>query len=363
MNVPFASLDPMHKQIRAEMLEKFAEVYDKGWFIQGDECAAFDKEFAAWNDVQYAVGVATGLDALYLCLKAMGIGAGDEVIVPSNTFIATALAVSYVGAKVVLVEPDEHTYNLCGKGLEEAVTPKTKAIIPVHLYGQPAEMDEIMAVARKHNLKVIEDCAQAHGALYKGKKVGTFGDVACFSFYPGKNLGALGDGGAVTTNDKALADAVRSLGNYGSTVKYHHKYLGTNSRLDEVQAGLLRIKLRHLHVYNAERDRLAKIYLENIDNPAIKLPVVGPDRTHIWHIFPIMTENRDALQKYLADRGIGTMCHYPIAIADQECYRAENLPRLPLATAIAAHELSLPMYYGMTEEELRYVIDALNSYR
>lgn len=362
MKVPFAKFDKMHSDIREEMLQKFAQIYDKGWFIQGDECAAFEKEFAEWNSADYCVGMATGLDALYLSLKALGIGVGDEVLVPSNTFIATALAVSYTGASVVLVEPDETTYNMSGKGLAEALTSKTKAVMPVHLYGQAAEMDEIMAFAKEHNLYVIEDCAQAHGALYKGRKVGTFGDVGCFSFYPGKNLGALGDGGAIITNNKELADKVRSLGNYGSTEKYHHKYLGTNSRLDEVQAGLLRIKLQHLNEYNDQRNETAQKYLAEIKNPRIKLPVIGADRTHIWHIFAVMCDDRDKFKNYLEKNGIGTVCHYPIAIADQECYEGHGLPHLPIAEYIAANELSLPMYVGMTEEEIQYVIDTVNSY-
>ncbi|MEG1932501.1 MAG: DegT/DnrJ/EryC1/StrS family aminotransferase, partial [Pygmaiobacter sp.] len=275
MKVPFATFEKMHGDIREEMLAKFAQMYDAGWFIQGTEYDAFDKEFAAYCGTKHAIGMATGLDAIYLALKAMEIGAGDEVIVPSNTFIATALAVSYVGAKVILVDPDPVTYNMCGVGLEEAVTTRTKAIIPVHLYGQPAQMDDVMAFAKKHHLRVIEDCAQAHGATYKGQKVGTFGDVGCFSFYPGKNLGALGDGGAAVTNDDELAAKIRSLGCYGSAEKYHHIYKGTNSRLDEVQAGLLRIKLRHLDEYNAERNAAAQVYLAGIKNPKIRLPVIG----------------------------------------------------------------------------------------
>lgn len=363
MKVPFSKFESMHASIREEMIDKFGQMYDKGWFIQGSECEAFEREFAAWNGADCCVGVATGLDALYLALKAMGIGAGDEVIIPSNTFIATALAVSYTGAKVVLVDPDETTYNMCGRGLEEAYTPRCKAIIAVHLYGQAAEMDEILAFARNKGLKVIEDCAQAHGATYKGKKIGTFGDVGCFSFYPGKNLGALGDAGAVITNDKELAWKIHCLGNYGSTAKYRHEYLGTNSRLDEIQAGFLRIKLRHLEAYNADRNRTAKKYLEQIHNPRIKLPQIGKDRTHIWHIFAVMCEQREELKAYLADKGITTLSHYPIAIADQKCYEQDHLPHLKLATHIAATELSLPMYYGMTDEEIQYVIDAVNMFQ
>lgn len=317
MNIPFSTFDKMHSEIRDEMIAKFTEVYDKGWFIHGSECEAFEKEYADYFGVKNCIGVGNGLDAIYISLRALGIGAGDEVIVPSNTFIATALAVSYAGATPVLVDPDPVTYNLCGKGLEEALTEKTRAIVPVHLYGQAAEMDEIMEFAKKHNLFVVEDCAQAHGALYKGKKVGTFGDAGCFSFYPGKNLGALGDAGAVITNNDEVAKKVRAISNYGSVEKYNHIYMGTNSRLDEVQCAFLRIKLRHLDEYNKDRNRTAKRILSEVKNDKIKLPAVGKDRTHIWHVFAVMCDDRDALNAYLKDKGINCNCHYPIAIADK----------------------------------------------
>ena len=362
MKVPFSTFERMHREVKKDFLSKFEEVFDKGWFIQGEENKLFEKEFAEWVGTNYSVGVATGLDALYLSLKALGIKAGDEVIIPSNTFIATALAVSYTGAKVVLVEPDTVTYNMCGRGLEEAINEKTKAIIPVHLYGQAAEMDEILSIAQKYNLFVVEDCAQAHGALYKGKKVGTFGDVGCFSFYPGKNLGALGDGGAIVTNNEEIAEKVRSLGNYGSTIKYHHTYKGTNSRLDEVQAAFLRIKLKHLDDYNIERNMIAQKYLHGIKNSKIQLPQIGKERTHIWHIFAIMCETRDELQKYLQELEIGTVCHYPIPIAMQEAYAEDNLPIQPIARKISRCELSIPMFIGMADEEIEYVIAALNAY-
>ncbi|MEG0178609.1 MAG: DegT/DnrJ/EryC1/StrS family aminotransferase [Oscillospiraceae bacterium] len=362
MNIPFAKFDKMHGDIRSEMLQKFADMYDKGWFIQGSECSEFEKEFAAFEKAKHCIGVATGLDAIYLVLKALDIKAGDEVIVPSNTFIATALAVSYTGAKVVLVDPNENTWNMCGNGLEAAFTDKTKAVIAVHLYGQPAQMDEIMAFANKHKLPVIEDCAQAHGATFKGQSVGSFGVAGCFSFYPGKNLGALGDAGAVVTNDKALADKVRSLGNYGSGEKYHHLYKGTNSRLDEIQAGFLRIKLCHLREYNEFRNTVAQKYLEGINNPKITLPIIGEHCTHVWHIFAVMCDTRDELKAYLEQKGIGTVCHYPIAIQDQEAYKDDNLAKLPLAAKISASELSLPMYVGITDDEIQYVIDAVNKF-
>ncbi len=362
MNISFSTFDRMHKEIEGEMLETFKRIYKKGWFILGQECESFEKEFASWNNSSYCIGVATGLDALVLALKALDIGSGDEVILPSNTFIATALAVTQVGATPILVEPDPKTYNLSGAGIEEVITPRTKAIMPVHLYGQAAQMDEIMAIANKFGLFVVEDCAQAHGATFKDQKVGTFGDIGCFSFYPGKNLGALGDGGAVITKHKDLAEKIEALRNYGSDEKYHHIYCGTNSRLDELQAGFLRVKLRHLNEYNVERDRIAKHYIKNIKNKKIRLPEIGADRNHIWHIFAILCDERDRLKAYLAKNGVETVCHYPIAICDQPCYAEYQLPRQPLALTIAEQELSLPLYIGMTQDECNYVIDLINRF-
>lgn len=362
MRVPFATVAPMHKEIKKEMIAKFEEVYDNNWFIQGTECNKFEEEFALYCGTQYAVGVDNGLNAIYLALRALGIGPGDEVIVPSFTFIATALAVSYAGASVVLAEPDEQTFNLTGDNLEQLVTPKTKAIIAVHLYGQTAEMDSLVAFAQKHNLYLIEDAAQAHGATYKGKKAGSFGVAATFSFYPGKNLGALGDGGMVVTNDKALGEAVRGYANYGATQKYHHIYKGTNSRLDEVQAALLRIKLQHLDRWNNERNRIAKRYLEEVTNPKIVLPVVGENRSHIWHIFAVKCGQRDALQEYLKNQRIEALLHYPLAINQQQAYAADGLPPQPIAEKLAKEQLSLPMYYGMPEEQIDYVIGCLNAF-
>ena len=362
MKIPFSKFDNMHFPIKDEMISKFSEMYDNGWFIQGSECKEFEKEFAQYCGAKNCIGVGNGLDAIYLTLRALEIGDGDEVIIPSNTFIATALAVSYAGATPVIVDPDDVTYNMCGKGLEEALTSNTKAIIPVHLYGQAAEMDEVMQFAKKHKLFVVEDCAQAHGALYKGKKVGTFGDAGCFSFYPGKNLGALGDGGAVISDNDELAEKIRAISNYGSKQKYNHIYMGTNSRLDEIQAGFLRIKLKHLDKYNLDRNRIASRYLNGIKNDKIKLPVVGNDRTHIWHIFAIMCECRDDLEKYLSEKGIGAASHYPISIADQKAYSRLNLPKLPTAQEIAANELSLPLDVGMSDEEIDYVINAINEF-
>ena len=362
MKVPFSTMEIMHKEIKKEMMEKFEKIYDKGWYIQGEECDKFEEEFAKYIGTKYCIGVGNGLDALRLALLALDIGEGDEVIVPSNTYIATALAVTYTGARPILVDPDINTYNLSETGIEEAITKKTKAIIIVNLYGQSADMDEINAIAKKHNLYVIEDCAQSHNSLYKGKKTGNLSDVGCFSFYPGKNLGALGDAGAVVTNNKKIADKVRAIANYGSIEKYKHIYKGINSRLDEVQAGLLRVKLKHLDKYTKERQRLADIYLKKITNPKIILPEVGKDRTHVWHIFAIRCKTRNDLQEYLNKHGIGTNIHYPISIAKQKAYKEDKLNDLPIASKIAKEELSLPMYYGMTDEEINYVIDVINKY-
>ena len=362
MKIPFSTMDRMHAAIRDEMLDAFAHAYQDGWFIQGNQCESFEKEFAEYCGAQFCVGVATGLDALYLALKALGIGSGDEVIVPGDTFIATALAVTYAGATPVLAEPDLMTANLDGRGLEDLVTERTKAIIPVHLYGQPAAMDEIMDFAVRHHLYVIEDCAQAHGATYHGKKVGTFGDVGCFSFYPGKNLGALGDAGCIITNNQDLSKMIRALGNYGSIEKYHHLYKGTNSRLDEIQAALLRIKLKKLDEYNEERNRIANRYLQGIRNQEIVLPRIGEGCSHVWHIFAVRCMHRDQLAQWLSQHGIGTNCHYPISICDQPCYQEMKLTRWPNAVKIAAEELSLPLFIGMTDQETDYVIESLNSF-
>lgn len=362
MNIPFSTMSKMHEEIRQEMIDKFTNIYDKGWYIGGDECKKFEEEFAKYIGTKYCVGVGNGLDALRTALLALEIGKDDEVIVPSNTYIATALAVSYTGAKPVLVDPNIETYNLCTKGIEEAITKKTKAIIIVNLYGQSADMDEIIKIAKKHKLYVIEDCAQSHNSYYKGKKTGTFGDIGCFSFYPGKNLGALGDGGAVVTDNKKLAEKIRAISNYGSIEKYKHIYKGINSRLDEMQAGFLRIKLKNLDKYTKERQRVAERYLNEIDNPKIILPKIGNDRTHVWHIFAIRCKTRNHLQEYLNEKGIHTNIHYPISIAKQKAYKDDNLNDLPVAEKIAKEELSLPLYYGMTDKEIDYVISVLNKY-
>lgn len=365
MKVPFATFVPMHNEIRKDLDAAYNQVIDRSYFIQGEECTKFEEEFASYCGAKYCIGVATGLDALWLVLKAMGIGKGDEVIVPSNTYIATALAVSFVGAKPVFIEPTIETYNIDVTKIEESINENTKAIIAVHLQGRAADMDAVNAIAKKYNLKVIEDAAQAHGTLYKGRKVGTFGDAAGFSFYPGKNLGALGDGGCVVTNDKELADKVRALGNYGSDYKYHHIYQGTNSRLDEMQAAFLRVKLPHLDKWNADRKRIAEKYFKGITNPLIKLPLASSgEYEHIYHVFVIRCDRRDELERYLNENGIGTVKHYPIPMHLQKAYKDLGLEQgdLPIAEEISNTVLSIPMYYGMTDEEVEYVIEILNKF-
>ena len=366
MKIPFATFKPMHDEIRKDLDQAYNKVIDSNYFIQGKECELFEKEFADYCNAKYCVGVATGLDALYLILRAMNIGNGDEVIVPSNTYIATALAVSYCGAKPIFVEPELETYNINPALIEEKITDQTKAIIAVHLQGRPADMDTVNEIAKKHNLYVIEDAAQAHGTEYKGQKVGTLSDAAGFSFYPGKNLGALGDGGAVVTNNKEIADKVRALGNYGSDYKYHHIYKGTNSRLDEIQSAFLRCKLPHLDKRNEYRRNVANKYFEGIKNPLIKLPLKdSEDYRHIYHVFVIRCDKRDELEKYLNENGIGTVKHYPIPMHLQEAYKDLNIKEgsLPIAEEISKTVLSIPMYYGMTDEEVNYVIDKLNAFK
>ena len=365
MKVPFVSFIPMERELDADLRSAFERVYTRSWYIGGLEDEAFERAFSDYCNVNYCVGVGNGLDALMLALKALGIGKGDEVIVPSNRYIATELAVTYVGAVPVFVEPDIRTFNINPELIEFAVTERTKAIMPVHLYGQPCDMNSIMKIAKKYNLFVVEDCAQAHGATYKGKKIGSFGDAAGFSFYPGKNLGALGDAGATITNNKALSDKIRALGNYGSDYKYHHIYQGNNSRLDEMQAAFLTAKLPHLDKINIERRRIADEYLTGINNPEVILPYIPEDMCPVWHIFGIRCKRRDELERFLNERGIGTNKHYPIPIHLQECYKNLGFKRgdFPIAEEISTTELSIPMYYGMTKEEIQYVIDSINEFK
>lgn len=365
MRVPFVSFLPMEKELDKDLRAAFERVYTRSWYIEGVEDEAFEKAFAEYCGTDYCVGVGNGLDALVMALKGLGVGAGDEVIVPSNTYIATALAVTYVGATPVFVEPDIRTFNIDPSKIEVAITKKTKAIMPVHLYGQACDMDPIVDIAKKYNLFIVEDCAQAHGATYKGQKIGTFGDASGFSFYPGKNLGALGDAGATITNNKELADKIRAYGNYGSDYKYHHIYKGNNSRLDEMQAAFLVAKLPHLDKMNAERRRIAQMYFDGIKNEEIVLPFVPDYAVPVWHIFGIRCKRRKELEKYLNDKGIGTNKHYPIPMHLQECYKDLGFKEgdFPIAEEISSTQLSIPMYYGMKDEEINYVIEALNSFK
>ena len=364
MRIPFVTFKPVELELDRELRSAFERVYNRSWYIEGEEDKNFESAFASFCDREYCVGVGNGLDALYLSLKALEIKSGDEVIVPSNTYIATALAVVYVGATPVFVEPDINTYNIDPCKIANAITNRTKAIVPVHLYGQPCDMQPIMEIAKNHNLFVVEDCAQAHGAFYKGKVVGSFGDVAGFSFYPGKNLGALGDAGAIVTDNLDLADKIRALGNYGSDYKYHHIYEGNNSRLDELQAAFLSAKLPLLDKVNNDRRRIADMYLKGINNSNIQLPYVPDYATPVWHIFAIRCNRRTELEKFLNDAGISTNKHYPIPMHLQGCFSKYGFKEgdFPVAEEISATELSIPMFYGMTDEEIEYVIDRINEF-
>ena len=359
MSVPFLDLGAMHDSMRLGLDAAYQRVLSSNSFILGKEVELFESEFAQYCDTRHAIGVANGLDALFLVLKAMDIGAGDEVIVPSNTYIATWLAVSYAGATPVPVEPDPLTFNLDASRIEAAITPRTRAIMPVHLYGQPADMDGITALAGKHGLKVLEDAAQAHGARYKGRRVGGLGDAAGFSFYPGKNLGALGDGGAITTNDDALAARLRVLRNYGSERKYHNQLKGFNSRLDELQAAFLREKLRLLDSWNAQRRSIAEQYRAALQGCGLGVPHVPDWAEPVWHLFVVRSVHRDALAAALAARGIGTMIHYPVAPHRQPAYAELNLGpgSLPVAEAIHDEVLSLPIWPQMTEYQIAEVMN------
>jgi len=356
MNVPFLDLKSITGMVRPDLNAAYHRVMDSGWFIHGAECAAFEQEFASYTGAEHCIGVGNGLDALRMILLAYGIGHGDEVLVPSQTFIATWLAVSETGATPVPVDIDPRTVNMDPALIESAINPHTKAIIPVHLYGQPADMDPIMALAEQHGLKVIEDAAQAHGARYKGQPCGSLGHAAAFSFYPGKNLGAFGDGGAVTTNDGELARKVRLLANYGSAEKYRHVMMGCNSRLDELQAAFLRVKLAHLDVWTEKRRQIATAYNDSL--PAHMIPYTPEWADSAWHLYVIQTDRRDELQITLSKQGIQTLIHYPIAPADQPAYRG-RAPSLENGRRAASRCLSLPMGPHLSSEQVKHVINTL----
>jgi dTDP-4-amino-4,6-dideoxygalactose transaminase len=361
--IPFLDLRQTYLELKTELDSVFQRVMDSGWYIRGEELKAFESEFADYCNVKYCIGVGNGLDALHLILRAMDIGVGAEVIVPSNTFIATWLAVSYAGATPVPVEPDETTYNIDPTRIEAAITEKTKAIMPVHLYGQPADMDPIIEIAARYRLKVIEDAAQAHGARYKGKRTGGLGDASGFSFYPGKNLGAFGDGGAVTTNNPMIAEKVRQLSNYGSQVKYAHDVKGFNARLDELQAALLRVKLRYLDEWNGRRRKIANEYLQKLAGKSyLTLPHVPIWAEPVWHIFVVRTLVRDHLQKYLTDCGIQTLIHYPVPPHRQGAYQELSHLSLPISERIHKEALSLPIGPAMDAGHVHLVLHALEKY-
>lgn len=365
MKIPFLDLKSAYEQVRGDLDIAFKKVMNSGWYVLGEEVESFEKEFSQYCSADFCVGVSNGLDALHLILRGYGIGSGDEVIVPSNTFIATWLAVTHAGAIPVAVEPDEKTHNIDPKLIEAAITDRTRAIIAVHLYGQPADMDPIIELGKKYNLKVIEDAAQAHGAVYKGRRVGCLGDAAGFSFYPGKNLGAFGDGGAVVTNDEVLADTVRTLGNYGSHIKYNHEVVGYNSRLDELQAAFLRVKLKHLDAWNKRREEIANMYLVGLNGVAdLTLPVINDTNNSVWHLFVVVHLRRDELQIHLNNEGVGTLIHYPIPPHLSGAYSSvsQYKGQLPICERLSKNVLSLPIGPHMDNYQVEQVIAGITSF-
>lgn len=361
--IKFLDLHKINERYRAEIDSRIKEVLDSGWYLLGKQNELFEKHFSEYCDVKHCIGCANGLDALNLIIKGYGFQKGDEIIVPANTYIASILAISENGCTPVLVEPDIKTYNINPDLIEEKITPNTKAIMVVHLYGQTVQMEKIWQIAEKYNLKIIEDSAQAHGAYYKNKRVGSLGDASGFSFYPGKNLGCLGDGGCVTTNDDILAEQIRAIRNYGSNYKYHHIYKGINSRLDELQAAILDIKLKFLDEDNMRRREIATFYRENITNPEINLPQTYDENAHVWHIFAIRTSNREKLQKYLESNNIQTNIHYPTPPHRQECYKEWHDLFFPITEKIHREVLSVPMSPVLTQHEKEKVVEILNEFR
>lgn len=361
MNIPFLDLKAAYLELQPGIDTAIKRVLDSGWYILGEEVESFEQEYAAYCEAQHCVGVANGLDALHLALLALGVGAGDEVIVPSNTYIATWLAVSHCGATPVPVEPVATTFNIDPSLIEAAITPRTKVILPVHLYGQPADMDPILAIARKHGLRVLEDAAQAHGARYKAKRIGSHGDAVAWSFYPGKNLGAMGDGGAVTTNDPQIADRIRVLRNYGSRVKYVNEVRGYNSRLDPLQAAILCVKLKRLDEWNARRSAISMIYSERLAGSGVSLPYVPMWADPAWHLYVLRTSQRAKLQQSLTESGIGTLIHYPIPPHRQGAYDDADLRQgaFPVAELLATEVLSLPLGPHLSLDDVSEVIKCI----
>lgn len=360
--IKFLDLKKINNRYREEIDSRIKDILDKGWYLQGEENENFTKNFANFCGTKFALGVANGLDALNLIIKAYGFGNGDEIIVPANTYIATILAISENGCIPILVEPDIKTYNINPDSIEEKITTKTKAIMVVHLYGQAVQMEKIWKIAKKYNLKIIEDSAQAHGAIYQENRTGNLGDASGFSFYPGKNLGCIGDGGAVTTNDEELFNKIKAIANYGSDRKYHHIYKGVNSRLDEIQAAVLDIKLKHLDSDNNKRREISKYYRENIKNSKIILPETYDKKSHVWHIFAVRTKNRDEFQKYLTEKGIQTIIHYPTPPHKQGAYKEWNNLSFPITEEIHNTILSLPISPVMTDSEIEKVVEVVNEY-
>jgi dTDP-4-amino-4,6-dideoxygalactose transaminase len=365
MTIPFVSFEFTNRLIKQEILEAFESFFDCSWYVLGDSVREFEKNYARFNQVKYAVGFSNGLDALHIALKVAGVKTGDEVIVPSNTYIASLLAVSYTGAQPVLVEPDINTYNIAIGKIEDAITVKTKAILPVHLYGQACDMDGIMQIARKHNLFVIEDNAQAHGASWNERLTGSWGHINATSFYPGKNLGALGDAGAITTNDEAFCEAAMVLRNYGSKQKYYNDVIGFNMRLDECQAAFLSVKLKYLLEWTKQRQQIAAWYNQYLINTGdIIMPVVADNATHVYHLYIIRTWQRDALQQYLKNCGVGTLIHYPVPPHFQQAYSFLGFGKgdFPVAEEIANTCLSLPVWPGMQEHHVDYIAKCINGF-
>ncbi len=346
-----------------EFEDKALEVLRSGWYILGNEVKSFESEFASYVGSKHCVGLASGLDALWIAFRILGIGKGDEVIVQGNTYIASVMGITMNGATPVFVEPDEY-FNIDASKIEEKITDKTKAVLVVHLYGQASNMGPIVELCKKHNLRLVEDCAQAHGAKFDGQQIGTFGDIGCFSFYPSKNLGAFGDAGAITTNDDKIAEDVRIFRNYGSEKRYYNKVVGANSRLDEIQAGFLRVRLGHLDELAEEKKNICERYLNELHNDKIELPKIREGATHIWHQFVIKSDYRDELMKYLDDNGVGTIIHYPIPPHLSEAYQYLGLKEgsLPITENYAKTVLSIPLYNGMTKEEQDLVIEAINKF-
>lgn len=356
-------LDRGFFQYQEEFEQKAIEVLRSGWYVLGNEVKSFEKEFAEYTGAKHCVGLASGLDALWIAFRVLGIGKGDEVIVQGNTYIASVMGITMNGATPIFVEPDKY-YNIDASKIEEKITNKTKAILVVHLYGQASNMAPIVDLCKKYDLKLVEDCAQAHGAKFDGQQVGTFGDIGCFSFYPSKNLGAFGDAGGITTNDDKIAEDVRVFRNYGSEKRYYNKVVGANSRLDEIQAGFLRVRLKHLDELAEEKKKICERYLSELHNDKIQLPQIRKGATHIWHQFVIKSEYRDELIKYLEEKNIGTIIHYPIPPHLSEAYQYLGLKEgsLPITENYAKTVLSIPLYNGMTEEEQDYIIKNINAF-